>query len=515
MRQSDTGMNKNVLLVVDAVSNEKGVDKEIIFEAIEAALASATRKRHGDDLDVRVAVDRESGEYSAFRRWQVLEDGAEMESANRQIYLSEAREQKADVQLEDFIEQPMEAVEFGRISAQAAKQVIVQKVREAERAQIVTAYQPRIGELITGLVKRIERGSVILDLGGNAEAIIPRDEVIPREPVRSGDRVRGYLYDVRPEPRGPQLFISRTAPKFLIELFKLEVPEVGQGLIELKGAARDPGLRAKVAVQAKDKRIDPVGACVGMRGSRVQSVSNELAGERIDIVLWDENPAQFVINAMAPAEVESIVVDEESHSMDIAVVEDKLAQAIGRGGQNVRLASELTGWTLNVMTEIEAEAKSEAEGEALQKLFIEQINVDEEVAAVLVNEGFSSVEEIAYVPNEELLKIEEFDEAIVEELRNRARDALLTKAIAKAEKVDAVLEPELLAIEGMDEETAEKLAEAGINSRDNLADLATDELVEMTGLEEQRASDLIMAARAHWFAPEKNETEQAEPDTES
>jgi N utilization substance protein A len=502
-------MSKNVLLVVDAVSNEKGVDKEIIFEAVEAALASATRKRHGDDLEVRVAVDRQTGEYSTFRRWLVLEDGAEMESANRQVYLTDARDKQGDIEPGGFIEQPMDSVEFGRIAAQAAKQVIVQKVREAERAQVVTAYKPRIGELITGLVKRIERGSVILDLGGNAEAIIPREEVIPREPMRSGDRVRGYLYDVRPEPRGPQLFISRTSPKFLIELFKLEVPEVGQGLIELKGAARDSGLRAKVAVQAKDKRIDPVGACVGMRGSRVQSVSNELAGERIDIVLWDENPAQFVINAMAPAEVESIVVDEDSHSMDIAVNEEKLAQAIGRSGQNVRLASELTGWTLNVMSETEAEAKSEAEGQSLHAMFVEQLNVDEEVATVLVNEGFSSVEEIAYVPTDELLKIEEFDEAIVEELRNRARDALLTKAIAKAEKVDADLEPELREVEGMDDETASMLAEAGIKTRDALADLATDELVEMTGLEESRARDLIMAARSHWFTPKENETEQA------
>jgi N utilization substance protein A len=492
-------MNKNVLLVVDAVSNEKGVDKNIIFEAIEAALASATRKRHGDDIDVRVAVDRETGQYSTFRRWQVLEDGAEMESANRQVFLADAREKQGGIQVGEFIEQPMESVEFGRIAAQVAKQVIVQKVREAERAQIVSAYQSRIGELITGIVKRVERGNVIMDLGNNAEAMIARDEVIPREPMRTGDRVRGLLYAVRPEPRGPQLFVSRTAPKFLIELFKLEVPEVGQGLIELKGAARDSGLRAKVAVQAKDKRIDPVGACVGMRGSRVQSVSNELAGERIDIVLWDDNPAQFVINAMAPAEVESIVVDEDTHSMDIAVAEDKLAQAIGRGGQNVRLASELTGWTLNVMTEHEADAKSEAEGDALKKMFTEQLNVDEEVAAVLVQEGFSSVEEIAYVPVQEMAKIEEFDEAIVEELRNRARDALLTKAIAKAEKGGPEAEQDLLELDGMDDELAEKLAAAGVLNRDALADLATDELVEMTGLEEKRASELIMAARAHWF----------------
>jgi N utilization substance protein A len=503
-------MNKNVLLVVDAVSNEKGVEKEIIFEAIEAALASATRKRHGDDIDVRVAVDRQTGEYHTFRRWQVLDDEAvDFESGNRQILLANARDKKGDIQVGEYIEQPMESVEFGRIAAQAAKQVIVQKVREAERAQIVNAYLPRVGELITGIVKRVERGSVIMDLGNNAEAMIPRDEVIPREPTRTGDRVRGLLYAVRPEPRGPQLFVSRTSPRFLIELFKLEVPEVGQGLIELKGAARDPGLRAKVAVQAKDKRIDPVGACVGMRGSRVQSVSNELAGERIDIVLWDENPAQFVINAMAPAEVESIVVDEDTHSMDIAVAEDKLAQAIGRGGQNVRLASELTGWTLNVMTEHDAVAKSEAEGETLKKMFIDQLDVDDEVAAVLVQEGFSSVEEIAYVPVQEMAKIEEFDEAIVEELRNRARDALLTKAIAKAEKGGPEPAQDLLELEGMDDELAEKLAAAGILDRNALADLATDELVEMTGMEEQSASELIMAARAHWFEQQEQQEQQA------
>jgi transcription termination/antitermination protein NusA len=376
----------------------------------------------------------------------------------------------------------------------------MQKVREAERAQVVEAYQGRVGELLTGLVKRIERGSVIVDLGGSAEAAIPREHVIPREPMRAGDRVRGYLYEVRPEVRGPQLFLSRTSPEYLLELFKLEVPEIAQGLIELKGAARDPGLRAKVAVKAKDKRIDPVGACVGMRGSRVQSVSNELAGERIDIVPWDENPAQFVINAMAPAEVESIVVDEEAHSMSIAVAEDKLAQAIGRGGQNVRLASELTGWVLNVMTADEAAAKQQQESESTLSQFKEHLGVDDDVATVLVQEGFSTLEEVAYVPAQELLQIEGFDEEIVEELRNRARDALLTRAIATVEHAgDVKPADDLLALDGMDEALAQQLAAKGVVTREDLADLATDELIEKVEMDEARAAGLIKAARAHWF----------------
>lgn len=492
-------MNKNVLLVVDAVSNEKGVEKEIIFEAIEAALASATRKRHADDIDVRVAVDRLSGAYETFRRWEVVADDAEEVEPASNILLGEARIENPDIEVGEYIEQPMESVEFGRIAAQAAKQVIVQKVREAERAQVVEAYQPRIGELISGIVKRIERGNVILDLGVGVEAVIPREDVIPREPMRPGDRIRGLLRDVRAEARGPQLFISRTSPRFLIELFKLEVPEVGQGLIELKGAARDPGLRAKIAVQAKDKRIDPVGACVGMRGSRVQSVSNELAGERVDIVLWDENPAQFVINAMAPADVESIIMDEDSRSMEVAVAEDKLAQAIGRGGQNVRLASELTGWNLNVMTMAEAHAKSEAETEGLQKMFMEELDVDEEVGVILVQEGFSSIEEVAYVPTQELLGIEEFNEEIVEELRNRARDVLLTRAIASAEQPE-VPKPaaDLLDLDGMDEETARDLATLGVITREDLAEQSIDDIISV--VDADTAANLIMAARAHWFA---------------
>lgn len=496
-------MNKNILLMVDVVSNEKGVEKEMIFQALEAALASAAKEKYGDEAELRVAVDRQTGEYDTFRRWAVLDDESEeFEYPERQIKLTYAQKENADAQPGDVIEHKVESVDFGRIGAQKAKQVIVQKVREAERAQVVAAYKSRVGELITGLVKRIERGNVILDLGGNAEAIILRDQLIPREPVRPGDRMRGYLYEVSPQTRGPQLFLSRTSPQYLMELFKLEVPEISQGLIELKGAARDPGLRAKIAVQAKDKRIDPVGACVGMRGSRVQSVSNELAGERVDIVPWDDNIAQFVINAMAPAEVENIVVDEESHAMIIGVSEEKLAQAIGRGGQNVRLASELTGWVLNVMTAADAEAKKEQENQGVLQMFMDSLDVDAEVAGVLVQEGFTSLEEIAYVPTEELLQIEEFDEAIVEELRNRARDILLTKAIAKAERAaGAKPSDELLAVEGMDEDTAYAMAEAGIVSCEDLADLATDELLEsLPDLGEERASALIMSARNKAYA---------------
>ncbi len=407
-------MNKEILMVVDAVSNEKGVSREVIIEAIESALATATKKRYPGEVDVRVFIDRETGHYQTFRRWEVVE---EVEDPDYQLTLEQAREQQPEIQLGEFIEEPIESVAFGRIAAQTAKQVIVQKVREAERSQIVDQYKDRIGELVTGVVKRMERGDVILDLGGNAEAVIQRDDLIPREAIRPGDRLRGYLRDVRSEIRGPQIFISRTAPQLMIELFKLEVPEVGEGLIEIKGAARDPGLRAKIAVKSNDGRIDPVGACVGMRGSRVQSVSNELSGERIDIILWDENPAQFVINAMSPAEVKSIVVDEDSHSMDIAVSEEHLSQAIGRGGQNIRLASELSGWELNVMTESQAEAKSEAELERLQKLFMEHLDVDEDVASILVQEGFSSIEEVAYVPVHEMQQIQEFDDEIIEELR--------------------------------------------------------------------------------------------------
>jgi N utilization substance protein A len=506
-------MSKEILLVVDAVSNEKGVDREVIFGAIEAALASATKKRHQEDIDARVAIDRSTGEYDTFRRWEVVEESpadAEDEEAgyrfpSRQMLLEEARAHNPDVQVGDYIEEPMESVDFGRIGAQTAKQVIVQKVREAERAQVVEEYQDRVGELVTGIVKRVERGNVYLDLGGNAEAIIYREDMIPREAVRAGDRLRGYLKEVRSESRGPQLFISRVMPEFLIELFKLEVPEVGQGLIDIVGAARDPGLRAKIAVRTNDPRIDPVGACVGMRGSRVQTVSTELAGERVDIILADDNPAQFVINAMSPAEVVSIVVDEDSHSMDVAVTTEQLSQAIGRGGQNVRLASQLTGWELNVMDEQQAAQKSDEEAQSLQRLFMEDLDVDEEVAAILVQEGFSTVEEIAYVPNSELLQIEEFDEDMVEELRGRARDVLLTRAIVKEESMGGSQPAQdLLEMDGMDNDLAYRLAAKGIVTMEDLAEQAIDDLLDIEGMDEQRAGELIMTARAPWFADEEH-----------
>ncbi|MCK9539760.1 transcription termination factor NusA [Dokdonella sp.] len=492
-------MSRDLLLVIEAVANEKGVPKDVIFEAMEFALASAAKKRYPDeDVAVRVAIDRDTGAYETFRRWEVVADDVVMESPDRQLRLMDAVDEVEGIEVGEFIEQPIDNPDFGRISAQAAKQVIVQRVREAERAQVVDAYKDRVGELITGIVKRVERGNVYLDLGGNAEAFVPRDRSIPREAIRTGDRLRGYLYEVRSEPRGPQLFVSRTAPELMMELFKLEVPEVGQGLVEIKACARDPGDRAKIAVLAHDHRTDPIGACIGMRGSRVQAVSNELNGERIDIVLWNESAAQFVINAMAPAEVQSIIVDEEKHSMDIAVAEDKLSQAIGRGGQNVRLASKLSGWQLNVMTADQVRQKSEAEQEVARQLFISKLGVDGEISNILVQEGFSSVEEIAYVPSAELLAIDGFDEDVVEELRARARDALLTDALA-VEEVLQENQPaqDLFAVEGMDEALAFELAQHGIVTRENLADLATDEFMELgiEGIEEDRAAGLIMAAR--------------------
>jgi N utilization substance protein A len=496
---------KEILNVVEVVSNEKGVDEEIIFEAIEAALASATRRKHGEDIDVRVAIDRKTGEYDTFRRWTVFADESdELEFPERELRMIDAVDIDPNAEPGGFVEEPIESVEFGRIAAQTAKQVIVQKVREAERAQTVELFQERVGELLAGIVKRIDRNGIYIDLGGNAEGFISRDQMIAREPVRPNDRIKALLYEVRSEPRGPQLFLTRTSPEFLVELFKIEVPEVGQGLIEILGAARDPGLRAKIAVKSNDKRIDPVGACVGMRGSRVQAVSNELAGERVDIILWDENPAQFVINAMSPADVTSIVLDEESHSMDIAVEEEKLSQAIGRGGQNIRLASQLTGYELNVMTEQDADEKSEKEARELLTMFMEQLDVDEEVALILVQEGYSSLEEMAYVPVKELLSIEEFDEAIVEELRNRARDVLLTRAIASEEIIDDA-EPaeDLLNLEGMEKSLAYLLASRGVVTREDLAEQAVDDLLDIEDLDEARAGKLIMAARAHWFEGEE------------
>jgi N utilization substance protein A len=501
-------MSKEILMVVDAVSNEKGVEKDIIFEAIEAALASATRRKHGDDIDVRVAIDRESGDYDTFRRWLVFEDeSTELEFPDRELRMIDAVDVEADAAPGGYVEVPMESVEFGRIAAQTAKQVIVQKVREAEREQVVEEYQEREGEMLSGLVKRVDRNGVYIDLGGNAEGFVSREQMVPREPVRPQDRIKALLTEVRSEPRGPQLFMTRTSPQFLMELFKIEVPEVGQGLIDILGAARDPGLRAKIAVRSNDARIDAVGACVGMRGSRVQAVSNELAGERVDIILWDENPAQFVVNAMSPAEVVSIVVDEDAHSMDIAVDEDKLSQAIGRGGQNIRLASELSGWELNVMTAADADEKSESEMRELIELFSRQLDVDEEVGLILVQEGFSTIEEIAYVPAAELVAIEEFDEDIVDELRSRARDVLLTQAIVQEEKIDEV-EPadDLLSLEGMDKGLAYQLASKGVVTREDLAELATDDLLEINeDMDNEDAAALIMKARAHWFEAEEQQ----------
>ncbi|HSY08927.1 MAG TPA: transcription termination factor NusA [Steroidobacteraceae bacterium] len=494
-------MNKEILMVVDAVSNEKGVDKEIIFEALEAALASATRKKYGEELDARVAIDRKTGDYDTFRRWKVFaDDSTELEVPERELRLEDGRDIDPAVEPGGFVEQPMESVAFGRIAAQQAKQVIVQKVREAERAQVVEQYRDRVGQLVSGVVKRVDRNGIYVDLGSNAEGFVPRTDMIPREQAKPQDRVKAYLKDVRSEPRGPQLFLTRTAPEFLVELFKLEVPEVGQGLIQILGAARDPGVRAKIAVRSNDPRIDPVGACVGMRGSRVQAVSNEIAGERVDIIPHDANAAQFVINAMSPAEVLSIVVDEESHSMDIAVAEEKLSQAIGRGGQNIRLASQLSGWDLNIMTESDAEAKSESEARGLVELFMKQLDVDEDVATILAQEGFSTIEEVAYVPQAELIAIQEFDANIVKELRNRARDVLLTQAIASEESLDQSMPADdLLLLEGMSPDLALALARRGVRTREDLADQSVDDLADIEGLAAEEAGKLIMTARAPWF----------------
>ncbi len=500
-------MNKEILLVAESVSHEKDVPKEIIYQAIEAALAMATRKKHGSgDIDVRVSIDTKTGDYSTFRRWTVVEENSDefedgVEHPDRELTLAQAQEKQPDAQLGDIIEEPMESVAFGRIAAQTAKQVIVQKVREAERAKILESYKSRVGELITGVAKRVTRDHVILDIGQNIEVLLTRSEMLPREAVRLGDRVRAYLFEASPQLRGPQLFASRIHPNMLRELFKIEVPEIGEELIEIKSVARDPGVRAKIAVKTNDGRIDPVGACVGMRGARVQAVSSELGGERIDIVVWDDSPVQFVINAMAPAEVVSIVMDEDAHTMDIAVREEQLSQAIGRGGQNVRLASELTGWELNVMSEKQASEKGAEETERLVQLFQESLQVDEDLAAVLVEEGFSSIEEIAYVPIQEMLSIEGFDADIVEALRARAKDVLLSAALADEE---LALAPavDLLELPGMTDELAANLASHGVRTRDDLAELATDDLLEIVPMSQEAAADLIMAARKHWFDEE-------------
>ena len=489
-------MSRDILLLVDALSREKNVAKDTVFLALELALASATKKRFKDEVDVRVEIDRESGEYRAFRRWTVVPDEEHEEPAH-QIAITDALSEDAEAQVGDVHEEPLESEIFGRIGAQAAKQVILQKIRDAEREQILNDFLERGESLVTGTVKRMERGSMIVE-SGRVEALLPRDQLIPKENLRVSDRVRAYIAKIDRQARGPQLILSRIAPEFLVKLFELEVPEIEEGLLEIKAAARDPGLRAKIAVKSNDPRVDPVGTCVGMRGSRVQAVTQELAGERVDIILWSPDPAQFVINALAPAEVSSIVVDEEKHSMDVVVAEDQQAIAIGKGGQNVRLAAELTGWQLNIMTVEEREQKSAEETSGLTQLFMEKLDVDEEVAQILVQEGFTSLDEVAYVPLNEMLEIEDFDEDTVNELRRRARDALLTEEIRSEEKVEHAAE-DLQSMEGMDNQTARVLAAKGITTMDALADLDTEELTEITGMPTERASQLIMAARAPWF----------------
>ncbi|MGC7403513.1 transcription termination factor NusA [Pandoraea pneumonica] len=490
-------MSREVLLLVDALAREKNVDKDVVFGALEAALASATKKRYTEDVDIRVHIDRESGEHESFRRWLVVPDEAGLQEPDKQILLFEAKEENASIELGEFIEEPVESVEFGRIGAQAAKQVILQRIRDAEREQILSDFLERGEKIMTGTVKRLDKGNLIVE-SGRVEALLRRDQLIPKENLRIGDRVRAYIVKVDRTARGPQIELSRTAPEFLIELFGMEVPEIEQGLLEIKSAARDPGVRAKIAVVAYDKRIDPIGTCVGIRGTRVQAVRNELGGENVDIVLWSEDPAQFVIGALAPAAVQSIVVDEEKHSMDVVVDENELAVAIGRSGQNVRLASELTGWQINIMTPDESAEKQNEERGTLRTLFMQRLDVDEEVADILIEEGFSSLEEIAYVPLNEMLEIEAFDEDTVHELRNRARDALLTQAIATEEKVEGVA-LDLKSLDGMTPELLAKLAEHEIQTRDDLAELAVDELTEMTGVDEEAAKALIMKAREHWF----------------
>ncbi len=496
-------MSKEVLTVVDSVSHEKGVSKELIFEALEAALAMASKKRYEEGAEFRVAIDRNTGEYSTFRVWAIVDlESVDEPNPAAQIDVTDERAKSASLGIGGAIEIPVESVEFGRIAAQTAKQVIVQKVREAERAKVVAEYLPRVGELVAGTVKKLGRDSVIVDLGNNAEGLLKREHLIPRESFRVNDRIRALLLEVQPENRGPQLTLTRTSAAMLVELFKLEVPEVAEDVIQIRAAARDPGSRAKIAVKTNDGRIDPVGACVGMRGSRVQAVSGELAGERIDIVPWDDNPAQLAINALEPAQVASIVVDEESHTMEVAVSEDNLAQAIGRGGQNVRLASELTGWTLNIMTEAEAEQKQQKEAGQFIQNFMNVLSVDEDVAIVLVEEGFTTIEEIAYVPIDEMSAIEGFDAEIVEELRNRAKDALLTKAIANEEMLsDQQPADDLLEMEGMDRQLGFALASHGVVCMEDLAELAIPDLLEIApSLSEARAAELIMTARAPWFA---------------
>lgn len=490
-------MNREMLMLVDAISREKSVERDVVFGAVEAALASATKKIYGGEADIRVSVDRDSGEYETFRRWHVVPNEAGLQNADAEILLFEAQEQIADIEVDDHIEEPVDSVPIGRIGAQAAKQVILQKIRDAEREQLLNDFMSRGEKIFVGTVKRLDKGDIIVE-SGRVEGRLKRSEMISKENLRTGDRVRAVILGVDPTQRGPQIMLSRSSPEFMKELFAQEVPEIEQGLLEIKSCARDSGSRAKIAVISHDRRVDPIGTCVGVRGSRVNGVTTELAGERVDIVLWSEDPAQFVIGALAPANVQSIVVDEERHAMDVVVDEENLAIAIGRGGQNVRLASELTGWRINIMSAEESAAKQESETESIRALFVEKLDVDAEVADILIAEGFTSLEEVAYVPMQEMLEIEAFDEDTVTELRTRAKDALLTMEIAKEEKVEEVSQ-DLRDLEGVTPELLSKLAEGGINTRDDLADLAVDELVDLSGLDEAAARALIMKAREHWF----------------
>jgi N utilization substance protein A len=493
-------MSKEIKLVVGSIAGEKGVDKSVIFEAIEEALATVAAKRYVEDVDIRVSIDSNTGDYDTFRCWSVVADDAEIVEPDKQITLSKAKEIDPELDVGDVVEEQIESPEFGRIAVQQAKQVITQKVREAERTKVADQFAERIGEILNGVVKKVARDHILLDLGENAEGILLKEEMIPREAVRVGDRLRAYLYEVNRERRGPLLLLSRTRPEMLVELFRIEVPEIAEEVIDIKAAARDPGSRAKIAVKTNDGRIDPQGACIGMRGSRVQAVSSELNGERVDVILWDDNPAQLVINAMAPAEIASIVVDEDSHSMDLAVNEDQLSQAIGRNGQNVRLASELSGWTLNVMSVAEAENKITDESQSTRELFMEQLGVDEDLANILIAEGFTTLEEVAYVPASEMEEIEDFDEDLVKELQERARDVLLTKELSSEEKAgNAEPADDLLDLEGMDRALAFRLAKSGIISREDLAESSVDDVIDIEGMDEERAAALIMKAREHWF----------------
>ena len=493
-------MSKEILLVVEAVSNEKDVPKQVIFEAVEIALASAAKRRFEEDAVIRVSIDQRTGDYKTYRQWNIVAD-EDYSAPASELTIDDSEEQDLGVGIGEVYEEEVESEEFGRIAAQTAKQVIVQKVREAERAKMVAMYSDKVGKLVHGQVKKVTRDSLIIDLGENAEASLPKDALINRETFRLNDRIRALLQEIREDNRGSQLVLSRTSPEFMVELFRLEVPEIAEEVIEIRGAARDPGLRAKIAVKTSDRRIDPIGACVGMRGARVQAVSNEMNGERVDIVLWDDNPAQLVINAMAPAEVDSIVIDEDSHAMDVAVKSDNLAQAIGRNGQNVRLASALTGWTLNVMTAEDAQAKQQEESQKLIDLFVSALDIDDDLAIQLVEEGFATIEEVAYVPMEEMLDIDGFDEDLVNELRTRAKEALLNQALQAEEQLESAQPAQdLLEMEGMDNHLALVLASKGVVTMEDLAEQSVDELLEIDGMDEERAAALILTARAPWFA---------------